>query len=83
MPNVLSARHPPRPTDSCAPVTKDAFAALRLTEPVENVFRVIERRGRLCRSGSWSNAKELAFEMIIVMDDNRGNWGEKFVWHVE
>jgi len=64
-------------------VTKDAFAALRLTEPVENIFRVIERRGRVCRTGPYEKAKEIALEVIIVMDDNRGNWGEKFVWRVE
>lgn len=64
-------------------VTKDAFANLRLTEPTENVFRVIERRGRICRTGAYSAAKEITLEVIIVMDDNRGNWGEKFVWRVE
>jgi hypothetical protein len=64
-------------------VTKDAFANLRLTEPTENIFRVIERRGRVCRTGAFSAAKEMKLEVIIVMDDNRGNWGEKFVWRVE
>jgi hypothetical protein len=64
-------------------VTKDAFANLRLTEPTENVFRVIERRGRVCRTGAFAAAKEITLEVIIVMDDNRGNWGEKFVWRVE
>lgn len=63
-------------------VSKHAYGSLRLTEPVQNVFRVIERRGQVCRTMQ-APSGELALEVIIVEDDNRGNWGEKFVWNIE
>lgn len=64
-------------------VSGNAFGSLRLTEPVQNVFRVIERRAQVCRTRAAPGPGELALEMIVVQDDNRGNWGEKFVWMVE
>lgn len=63
-------------------VSRHAMSSLRLTAPVEKVFRVLERRGLVCRTMP-PPAGELALEMIIVEDDNRGNWGEKFVWRIE
>jgi hypothetical protein len=64
-------------------VSRHAYGSLRLTEPVENIFRVIERRGQVCRTIGKQPSGELALEVIIVQDDNRGNWGEKFVWNIE
>jgi len=45
-------------------------------------FRVMERSARVCRTMP-ASAGELSLEVIIVEDDNRGNWGEKFVWRIE
>jgi hypothetical protein len=64
-------------------VTKDAFTGLRLTAPEARVFRVIERRGRACRTMAPPARGELSLELISVQDDNRGNWGEKFTWTIE
>lgn len=63
-------------------VSRNAMSSLRLTAPVEKVFRVMERSARVCRTMP-PPAGELALEVIIVEDDNRGNWGEKFVWRIE
>jgi hypothetical protein len=64
-------------------VNRNAFSSLRLTQPVEKVFRVIERRARVCRTMAAPRRGELSLEVILVEDDNRGNWGEKFVWRIE
>lgn len=65
-------------------VSREAFASLRLTAPTERVFRVIERRGRVCRTMPLpAPAHALALEVIIVEDDNRGNWGERFAWTID
>ena len=63
-------------------VSKTALSALRLTAPTSEVFRVFERRAQVCRSMP-PPKRELALEVIILKDDNRGNWGEKFVWRIE
>ncbi|HVH45450.1 MAG TPA: hypothetical protein VM925_24015 [Labilithrix sp.] len=42
----------------------------------------MERSARVCRTMP-ASAGELSLEVIIVEDDNRGNWGEKFVWRIE
>lgn len=63
-------------------VTPDAYGSMRITRPETKVLRVIERRGEVCAPMK-KVPKELVLELIIVQDDNRGNWGEKFVWTIE
>lgn len=63
--------------------SQSAISSLRLTAPVEHVFRVMERRAQVCRTMVQPSYGELSLEVILVQDDNRGNWGEKFVWRVE
>jgi hypothetical protein len=70
--NVLVAEH----------VSSNDYGSLHITEPVGRVFRVIERKGRACRTMRTSSDL-LTLEVIIVEDDNRGNWGEKFVWRIQ
>ena len=70
--NVLVAEH----------VSSNDYGSLHITEPVGRVFRVIERKGRACRTMRTSGDL-LTLEVIIVEDDNRGNWGEKFVWRIQ
>jgi hypothetical protein len=64
-------------------VTASALASLRLTEPAERLFRVFERSGRVCRARPTRDVKRLELEIVIVKDDDRGNWGETFVWVIE
>jgi hypothetical protein len=64
-------------------VSREAYGSLRLTAPIEAVFRVVERRALVCRTRLPPATGELTLEVIIVQDDNRGNWGEKFVWRIE
>ena len=64
-------------------VGRDAFSSLHLTAPVDKVFRVIERRGQVCRSLGDKPPRKFSLEVIIVQDDNRGNWGERFDWSLD
>ena len=64
-------------------VKADEFASLRVTQPVDSVFRVFERHGTVCRSVRAPNRGKMELQVIIVEDDNRGNWGETFVWTIE
>jgi hypothetical protein len=64
-------------------VAPGAYSALRVTQPVERMFRVIERSGVACVTVASSPSAEVRLEVIRVEDDNRGNWGELFVWQIE
>ena len=61
-------------------VTANAFAALRLSEPTEEIFRVIERRARICAPKPESS--ELELSLAITQDDHRGSWGATFAWQL-
>lgn len=61
-------------------VGANAFASLRLSQPQEQTFRVIERSARICAPKPASS--ELTLELVLPMDDRRGNWGETFAWQL-
>jgi len=61
-------------------VSADQLASLRITEPTEYVYRVVERRGRLCAPTPASS--EIGLQVERPMDDSRGSWGAAFTWTV-
>ena len=61
-------------------VTATAFASLRLTEPTENIYRVVERLGQTCVPVT--NTSKIVLELELPQDDLRGSWGEIFEWKI-
>lgn len=60
--------------------TANAFASMRLTEPTENVYRVVERSARVCSAEA--SGTKLSLELELPMDDLKGSWGEVYEWTI-
>ena len=71
---------PPRTV--VADISQEAFAALRMGEPKDIAFRVVERRMKRCfpRSGA---GKRVKLELTLPAADGKGDWGLAFDWHIE
>lgn len=59
-------------------VTSTAFAQMRLTEPEERIYRVVERETEFC--GYVGDSPEINLHVVLPQDDNRGSWGQRFNW---
>ena len=61
-------------------VTSEAFAAMRLSQPEERTYRVIERQTELCGVVAMTN--QIQLDLKLLQDDGRGHWGQSFVWEI-
>jgi len=61
-------------------VTPTALASLRITEPTDAIYRVIERVAHVCGP---IGGNRVSLELERPMDDHRGGWGENFVWTIQ
>jgi hypothetical protein len=71
---------PPRTV--VAGIAQEAFAALRIGEPKDIAFRVVERRMKRCfpRGGA---GKRVKLGLTLPGADGKGDWGLAFDWHIE
>ncbi len=60
-------------------VGASAFAALRIAQPEEKIFRVVERAARVC-AATPRGTGDLTLSLVLPQDDRRGHWGETFRW---
>jgi hypothetical protein len=62
-------------------LSQEAFAKLRVGEPKEIAFRVVERRVSGCfpRNG---NADRVRITLVLPAADRQGDWAEAFEWRI-
>jgi hypothetical protein len=67
-----------RPVVVAEAVSLTAYASLTISEPTEEIYRVMERTARLCGA----SAKSVSLVAELDPRDGMSKWGEQFRWEV-